>query len=65
MRLKVFLYYFLDKIFLQRFIYSMYGDLEEAKRLLLLNFKLRNKHSHIFLQRDPLDEGSQKLLQVA
>ncbi|KAM7347102.1 alpha-tocopherol transfer protein [Cochliomyia hominivorax] len=55
----------IDHFFLKRFIYSMYGDLEGAKRLLELNFKLRNKHDHIFLQRDPLDEGSQKLLQTA
>lgn len=43
----------------------MYGDLDGAKKLLEVNFKMRNKHSQIFLQRDPMDEGSQKLLQTA
>ncbi|XP_037810373.1 alpha-tocopherol transfer protein isoform X1 [Lucilia sericata] len=55
----------IDKLFLKRFIHSMNGDLDGAKRLLEFNFKLRNKHSEIFLKRDPLDESSQKLLQVA
>ncbi|XP_067635502.1 alpha-tocopherol transfer protein isoform X2 [Eurosta solidaginis] len=50
---------------LERFLYSVFGDVESAKRLLELNYALRNKHPHIFLQRDPADQESQQLLQVA
>uniref|UniRef100_W8BTC1 Alpha-tocopherol transfer protein n=2 Tax=Ceratitis capitata TaxID=7213 RepID=W8BTC1_CERCA len=55
----------IEKPVLVRFIYSMFGDVEAAQRLIELNYALRNKHPHIFLQRDPTDQESQQLLQVA
>ena len=56
---------FAETVVLKRFLYSMYGDLDGAKRLLELNYTMRNKYPQIFLQRDPMDESSQRLLQVA
>lgn len=43
----------------------MNGQLSEAKRLLQLNYKMRQKHAHIFIDRDPDDEKSRSLLKVA
>ena len=60
-----FLCLFAEKPVLERFLYSMFGDVESAQRLLELNDALRNKYPHIFLQRDPTDQESQQLLQVA
>ncbi|XP_037934959.1 alpha-tocopherol transfer protein-like [Teleopsis dalmanni] len=55
----------IEKILLKRFLYSMSNDLEGAKRLIELNYTLRNKYPQIFLNRDPTDESSEQLLQVA
>uniref|UniRef100_A0A034WJZ8 Alpha-tocopherol transfer protein n=1 Tax=Bactrocera dorsalis TaxID=27457 RepID=A0A034WJZ8_BACDO len=55
----------IEKPVLERFLYSMFGDVAGAQRLLELNYALRNKYAHIFLQRDPTDQESQQLLQVA
>ncbi|XP_030380712.1 alpha-tocopherol transfer protein [Scaptodrosophila lebanonensis] len=50
---------------LRRFLHTTHGDIGGAQRLLELNYALRNKHSQIFIERDPLDASSQQLLQVA
>ncbi|XP_075154595.1 alpha-tocopherol transfer protein isoform X2 [Haematobia irritans] len=54
----------IDKGLLRRFLAAMDGDLEDAKKLMLRNFKLRNKHDNIFLKRDPMDSASQEILKV-
>ncbi|EDX16182.1 GD14567 [Drosophila simulans] len=53
------------RLLLRRFLHTTRGDLSAAQRLLELNYGLRNKHAHIFIDRDPLDASSQQLLQVA
>ncbi|XP_034099644.1 alpha-tocopherol transfer protein [Drosophila sulfurigaster albostrigata] len=50
---------------LRRFVHTTRGDLAAAQRLLELNYAQRNKHAHIFIDRDPMDASSQQLLQVA
>lgn len=48
----------LDPILLRRFLKCMHGDLEETKKLIELNYELRNKSPEIFINRDPEDEQS-------
>ncbi|EDW75104.1 uncharacterized protein Dwil_GK19881 [Drosophila willistoni] len=50
---------------LRRFLHTTRGDASASQRLLELNYTLRNKHAHIFIDRDPMDASSQQLLQVA
>ncbi|KAH8414763.1 hypothetical protein KR215_002703, partial [Drosophila sulfurigaster] len=50
---------------LRRFVHTTRGYLAAAQRLLELNYAQRNKHAHIFIDRDPMDASSQQLLQVA
>jgi len=54
----------IEKSLLKRFLYSMFGDLEGAKRLIEMNYTLRNKYPQIFLNRDSTDAEAQQLLQV-
>uniref|UniRef100_A0A1I8NNA7 CRAL-TRIO domain-containing protein n=1 Tax=Stomoxys calcitrans TaxID=35570 RepID=A0A1I8NNA7_STOCA len=42
----------------------MAGELDGAQKVILLNYKLRNKYDHIFLKRDPLAEVSQNALKT-
>uniref|UniRef100_A0A336LQI6 CSON012290 protein n=1 Tax=Culicoides sonorensis TaxID=179676 RepID=A0A336LQI6_CULSO len=51
----------IDEVLLKRFVHSTYGDIEYAKRVISLNYELRNKHSQIFFERDPMSPESQKV----
>lgn len=37
----------------------MYKDVEETKKLLEINYSIRNSYPHIFINRDPTDEDTQ------
>ncbi|XP_065364258.1 alpha-tocopherol transfer protein-like [Calliphora vicina] len=49
---------------LRRFLKCMNGDIEDTKQLLELNYQLRNKNEHLFINRDPYDEMTQKSFQT-
>lgn len=42
----------------------MYYDVEATKKLIELNFSIRNKNPHIFLDRDPDDEEVKAIREV-
>lgn len=50
---------------LRRFYQCMYGDVEETKKLIEVNYALRNKHPHLFIQRDPQDDDSRRTFEYA
>jgi len=53
-----------DDVVLKRFVHSAYGKVGYAKHVIELNYELRNKNPHIFLDRDPLSPETQKVFQV-
>ncbi|XP_036339651.1 alpha-tocopherol transfer protein-like [Rhagoletis pomonella] len=55
----------IDRILLKRFYRCMYGDIKGAKKLIKINYSMRNKHSHIFLERDPTDADSKQTFDYA
>uniref|UniRef100_A0A0K8WFM8 Alpha-tocopherol transfer protein-like n=1 Tax=Bactrocera latifrons TaxID=174628 RepID=A0A0K8WFM8_BACLA len=55
----------IDRILLKRFYRCMYGDLKATKKLIQINYSLRNKHPHIFLERDPTDADSKQTFDYA
>ncbi|XP_054086526.1 alpha-tocopherol transfer protein-like isoform X2 [Zeugodacus cucurbitae] len=55
----------IDRILLKRFYRCMYGDIKGTKKLIQINYGLRNKHSHIFLERDPTDSDSKQTFDYA
>lgn len=52
-------------ILIQRFIHSVYGNVEKAKKLIELSFTMRNNSAHIFLKRDPSSIESKRVFEVA
>lgn len=54
----------IDRILLRRFLKCMYNDVEETKRVIELNFSIRNKNPHIFLHRDPDEEAVKAIRDV-
>uniref|UniRef100_A0A1A9VUG1 CRAL-TRIO domain-containing protein n=1 Tax=Glossina austeni TaxID=7395 RepID=A0A1A9VUG1_GLOAU len=54
----------IDKRILRRFIRVMDDDLEQAKRLLEVHYKMRNQFANIFIERDPLDKGTEQLFKL-
>lgn len=54
-----------DPILIQRFIHSVYGNVEKAKSLIEKSFNMRNNYAHIFLKRDPLSIESKQVFEVA
>ncbi|XP_022219034.1 alpha-tocopherol transfer protein-like isoform X1 [Drosophila obscura] len=56
---------FTDPLLLRRFYQCMYGDVEETKKLIEVNYSLRNRHPHLFIKRDPLDDDSQRTFDYA
>ncbi|XP_013113301.1 alpha-tocopherol transfer protein [Stomoxys calcitrans] len=48
----------IDRIVLTRFYYCMYKDVEETKKLLEINYTMRNKNPELFIERDPTDEDT-------
>ncbi|KAM7348551.1 alpha-tocopherol transfer protein-like [Cochliomyia hominivorax] len=49
---------------LKRFLKCMNYDIEDTKQLMELNYQLRNKNPHIFLNRDPNNELTHKSFQT-
>ncbi|XP_068141348.1 alpha-tocopherol transfer protein-like isoform X2 [Drosophila tropicalis] len=43
----------------------MYGNLEDTKKLIEVNYALRQKHPHLFIHRDPLDADSRRTFDYA
>lgn len=54
-----------EPLLLRRFYQCMYGDLEETRKLIEVNYALRNRHPHLFIHRDPLDEDSRRTFDYA
>ncbi|XP_013113296.1 alpha-tocopherol transfer protein-like [Stomoxys calcitrans] len=48
----------IDRILLTRFYYCMYKDVEETKKLLEINYTIRNDYPHIYIERDPTDHDT-------
>lgn len=55
----------IEPLLLRRFYQCMYGDVEETKKLIEVNYALRNKHPHLFIQRDPQDDDSRRTFEYA
>ncbi|KMZ07831.1 alpha-tocopherol transfer protein-like isoform X2 [Drosophila simulans] len=43
----------------------MFGDVEETRKLIEVNYALRNRHPHLFIKRDPLDADSKRTFDYA
>lgn len=54
-----------DRVLLERFYLCMHKDVEETKKLIEVNYAIRNKAPHIFIDRDPTDEDSRKTFEYA
>ncbi|KAH8414705.1 hypothetical protein KR215_000833 [Drosophila sulfurigaster] len=55
----------IEPLLLRRFYQCMYGNVEDTKQLIEVNYALRNKHPHLFIQRDPLDADSRRTFDYA
>ncbi|KAH8420619.1 hypothetical protein KR009_012178, partial [Drosophila setifemur] len=55
----------IEPLLLRRFYQCMFGDVEETKKLIEVNYALRNRHPHLFIQRDPLDDDSRRTFDYA
>uniref|UniRef100_W8C8M2 Alpha-tocopherol transfer protein-like n=1 Tax=Ceratitis capitata TaxID=7213 RepID=W8C8M2_CERCA len=55
----------IDRILLKRFYICMHGDINGIKKLIQINYSLRNKNAHIFLERDPTDADSKQTFDYA
>ncbi|XP_017850607.1 alpha-tocopherol transfer protein-like isoform X1 [Drosophila busckii] len=55
----------IEPLLLRRFYQCMYCDAEETKKLIEVNYALRNKHPHLFIKRDPLDADSRRTFDYA
>ncbi|KAH8386560.1 hypothetical protein KR093_001205 [Drosophila rubida] len=55
----------IEPLLLRRFYQCMYGVVEDTKQLIELNYALRNKHPHLFIKRDPLDDDSRRTFDYA
>lgn len=53
-----------DPILIQRFIHSVYGNVEKTKKLIEHCLSIRNNHAQIFLSRDPLSIESKQAFEV-
>lgn len=42
-----------DVILVQRYLHSVHGNVDKAKKLIEHSFTMRNNYPHIFLKRDP------------
>ncbi|XP_053951152.1 alpha-tocopherol transfer protein-like [Anastrepha ludens] len=47
----------IDRVLLRRFFKCMYFNMEDTKKLIELNFSLRNKNPQLFLDRDPEEDA--------
>lgn len=54
----------IEPLLLRRYIQSSRNDLEKAKKLLEYSFTMRNNNPQIFLQRDPSDKTTQKVMEI-
>lgn len=48
-----FIFFVADVILVQRYLHSVHGNVEKAKKLIEHSFTMRNNYPHIFLKRDP------------
>lgn len=55
---QIFLRFLIDRILLTRFYYCMYKDIEETKKLIEINYAMRQNAPNIFINRDPTDEDT-------
>ncbi|XP_068141347.1 alpha-tocopherol transfer protein-like isoform X1 [Drosophila tropicalis] len=55
----------IEPLLLRRFYQCMYGNLEDTKKLIEVNYALRQKHPHLFIHRDPLDADSRRTFDYA
>lgn len=55
---------FADPILIQRFIHSVYGNVDKAKKLIEVSFAMRNNYANIFLKRDPSSIESKRVFEV-
>ncbi|KAH8292859.1 hypothetical protein KR044_001173, partial [Drosophila immigrans] len=55
----------IEPLLLRRFYQCMYGDMEDTKQLIEMNYALRHKHPHLFIKRDPLDADSRRTFDYA
>lgn len=61
----LFFVYFTDEILVKRYLHSVHGDLEKAKKLIEHSFQMRNNHPNIFFKRDPLSKESKNIIDLA
>jgi len=55
----------IDVILVQRYLHSVHGDLDKAKKLIEHSFQMRNNHPNIFFKRDPLSKESKNIIDLA
>lgn len=55
---------FAEQRLLRRFVFSVHGDNERAKKLIETSFTMRNNYAHIFLKRDPHSPESRDMFEV-
>lgn len=53
-----------DPILIQRFIHSVYGNLDKVKKLIEISFTMRNNYPHVFLKRDPLSPETKQVFEI-
>uniref|UniRef100_A0A1A9VSE1 CRAL-TRIO domain-containing protein n=1 Tax=Glossina austeni TaxID=7395 RepID=A0A1A9VSE1_GLOAU len=54
-----------DRLLLKRFYQCMYENVEDAQKLIEINYLIRNSYPHIFLKRDPNDASSRQTFEYA
>ncbi|CAO1410375.1 unnamed protein product [Diamesa serratosioi] len=52
-------------VLVRRYLHSVYGNVDKAKKLIEHSYQLRNKSPNLFFNRDPLDAEMEKILQIA
>lgn len=57
-------YFFADPILIQRFIHSVYGNLDKVKKLIEISFTMRNNYPNVFLKRDPLSPETKQVFEI-
>lgn len=55
----------IDETLLRRFIHSTYGKLDYTKKVITLNYQMRNENPKIFIERDPLSPEFKKIFETA
>lgn len=58
------IYFSADPILIQRFIHSVYGNLDKVKKLIEISFTMRNNYPNVFLKRDPLSPETKQVFEI-